>query len=179
MKQPSGQIDPMPVQLGLMVGSNWPATTKESPSDSKQVGKSKTTTTAAAVFDPAGVGEESLNEVETPSRTQQAASLQRKEGEESASDDANEVKNDVRNMHEIMQVPGVSEALAAKLVAEYGSEKVQAMALLTCKKARENPVGFLLAGLQEGWETSVVSPYSELNDGWRYVTGKYAEFIKH
>lgn len=55
VKPPSGQIDPMPVQLGLMVGSSWPATSIKSQKESQE-NKSK-----EVIEEPDG--EEILNEI--------------------------------------------------------------------------------------------------------------------
>ena len=68
------------------------------------------------------------------------------------------------------------------LVKQYDVDQVRSVMARSREAQAHNPPGFILTALRDGWEVKrrrKRSGLGLLEDGKRYIQGKYADFIDH
>lgn len=153
------RVDSPSGQSGLMVGPKWPATTRESQTESTKTSLHTTATTPAAGAVPTPDLDLGLNESKKPANSPQIS-------------------------REILHLPRLTARKAGELVEKYGESRVLAVVRYAMgAKNLNNPAGFVIAELREDKlglrEDTTVGGSDEALTGDSYVTGKYADFINH
>ena len=76
---------------------------------------------------------------------------------------------------------GISYFKAKELIEKYGRKRIAEVVERTQEQKCTNPAGYVIRALKENWTfcSRRVKDDYPCDNGLKYITGKYAEFIQH